>query len=189
MLNKTIKSLKESPIIKKGEYSYMINGICDGINEIHPEILNEMTNTILENIKVDVNKIVAIEAMGIHLGTALSLKTGIPLVIIRKRKYGLENEVEVVKQTGYEESKLYINNINKNDKILIIDDIVSTGGTLIKVIDAIKKIGTEIEEVICIIDKGKGQNIVEKETGIKLFTLISLEIINDEVVITRTIDD
>jgi adenine phosphoribosyltransferase len=63
---------------------------------------------------VDVNKIdkiVTMEAMGIPLATALSLKLKIPFVIIRKRTYGLPGEIDVEQITGYSKSKLYINGL------------------------------------------------------------------------------
>ena len=49
--------------------------------------------------------------MGIPLATALSIKTGIPFVVVRKRSYGLEGECQVHQQTGYSENELYINGI------------------------------------------------------------------------------
>ena len=46
------------------------------------------------------------EAMGIHLATALSLETGIPFVVVRKRQYGLPGEVAVHQTTGYSQGEL-----------------------------------------------------------------------------------
>ena len=92
MLEKVKKSLKESPIVKKGEYNYFVNPISDGVPAMDPEILKELIDVAVKHIDLNVDKIVAIEAMGIHLATALSLATGLPFVIIRKREYGLEGE-------------------------------------------------------------------------------------------------
>lgn len=189
MLEETKKSLLASPIVKKGEYNYFVNAISDGIPEIKPEVLNELTDAIKKHVNLDVDKIVSIEAMGIHLGTALSLATGIPHLVIRKRQYGLEGEKSVTKKTGYGESTLYINYINSGDKILIIDDVVSTGGTLISLLNALKEYEIDISSVIAIIDKAGGKNTVEKETGVPLFSLVALDVIDGKVVITSTIED
>lgn len=189
MLEETKKSLLASPIVKKGEYDYFVNGISDGIPEINPVVLNELTEVIKKHIDLDIDKIVSVEAMGIHLGTALSLATGIPHIVIRKRQYGLDGEKAVTKKTGYGESTLYINYINPGDRILIIDDVVSTGGTLISLLNALKGYDIDISSVIAIIDKAGGKNTVEEETGIPLFSLVSLDVVDGKVEITGTIED
>lgn len=93
--------------------------------------------------------------MGIPLATALSIKTGIPFVVVRKRSYGLEGECQVHQQTGYSENELYINGIYENDNILLIDDVVSTGGTLLSVIKAFDRIGANLVNIILPIEKIK----------------------------------
>ena len=140
-------------------------------------------------VTLNVDKIVAIEAMGIHLATALSLATGLPFVIIRKREYGLEGEKEVYQETGYGSSNLYINDLKAGEKILLIDDVVSTGGTLISVIGALKDIGVDIKGVIATIEKGDGKRVVETETGIPIFSIVKIDVIDGEVVIQSTIED
>ena len=92
MLEEVKKSLEASPIVKKGDYNYFVNPISDGVPTMKPSMLRELANVVKEHVDMDIDKIVAIEAMGIHLATALSLATDIPFVIIRKRQYGLEGE-------------------------------------------------------------------------------------------------
>lgn len=172
-----IKSLRNAPIIKKGNYNYIVHPITDGIPEIEPSLLNEIVDEIAKKMpKCD--KIVTMEAMGIPIATALSLKTGIPFNIIRKRKYGLEGEKEVIQKTGYSETKLYINGIKKGEKIVIVDDVVSTGGTLIAVTKALKEIGAEIKGIFIAVCKGKKEEI-EKEIGMEINTLVNIEVNNE----------
>ncbi len=182
MLEKLKESLEKAPIIKKGDYDYFVHPVTDGIPLTTPDILNEIVDEIIRRYDLDVDKIVCIEAMGIHLATALSLRTGIPFVVIRKRHYGLPGEVAVHQVTGYSESELYINGIKAGDRLLVIDDVVSTGGTLLAVLGALKKMKVEIIRVITIIEKGEGKKIVEKETGLKVDTLIKADIIDGKIV-------
>ena len=131
MLENLKKSLINAPIVKRGEYHYFIHPISDGIPSIEPILLEEITDHIQNKANIDVDKILTIESMGIPIATALSLKTGIPFTIIRKREYKLKNEVVLSQSTGYSKDTLYINGINKGDRILIVDDVLSTGGTLV----------------------------------------------------------
>ena len=189
MLEEVRKSLESSPIVKKGDYNYFVNPISDGVPSMEPKILREVTEAIKKHVDLDVDKIVAIEAMGIHLATALSLATDIPFVVIRKRKYGLEGEREIFQKTGYGSSNLYINDLNEGERILLIDDVVSTGGTLISTLTALKDLGLNIKSTIAAIEKGDGKKRVEKETGIPVFSIVKLDVIAGKVVIEKTIED
>ncbi len=181
VLEKLKKTLEESPIIKKGEYNYFVHPVTDGIPLTQPEVLKEIAVAVKNHFCTDVDKIVCIEAMGIHLATALSLETGIPFVVVRKRQYGLPGEVAVHQTTGYSQGELFINGINSGDNVLVIDDVVSTGGTMIAVLQALKNMCVEIAEVVAVIEKGEGKKIVEKETGLKLKALIKVDVIDNKV--------
>ena len=189
MLEEVKKSLEASPIVKKGDYNYFVNPISDGVPTMKPSMLRELANVVKEHVDMDIDKIVAIEAMGIHLATALSLATDIPFVIIRKRQYGLEGEKEISQKTGYGSSKLYINDLKEGEKILLIADVVSTGGTLISTLNALKELNIDIKAAVAVIEKGEGKKLVEKETGIPIFSVVKLDVIDGKVVIEKTIED
>ena len=184
MLEELKKSLVECPVIKKGDYHYFVHPISDGIPLVETKLLNSIMDYIVENCDLSqVNKIVGIESMGIPLATALSLRTNIPFVIIRKRSYGLDGEYKVYQETGYGKSELFINNIKPEDNILLIDDVVSTGGTLTSVIEALDDIGVNIVHIVLPIEKDDGKKIVEENTGKKLITLVKIKMVDGKVTI------
>ena len=189
MLEEVRKSLEASPIVKKGEYNYFVNPISDGVPAMDPKMLRELSLVVYKHADLDIDKIVAVEAMGIHLATALSLATDIPFVVIRKRQYGLEGECEVYQKTGYGSSNLYVNDLHPGEKILLIDDVVSTGGTLIALLKTLEDMGLEIKSTVAVIEKGEGKEIVEKETGHEIISIIKLDVIDGKVVIEKTIED
>ncbi|MDD3753267.1 MAG: hypoxanthine/guanine phosphoribosyltransferase [Methanobacterium sp.] len=183
MLEKLVESLIKSPIVKKGDYNYFVNPITDGIPLVDSELLQEVAGAVSKYADLNVDKIVCVEAMGIHLATAISLRTDIPFVVVRKRFYGLEGEIAVHQTTGYSEGELYINGIKKGDRVFLVDDVVSTGGTMAAVIKALKHIGADIVDVMAIIEKGEGKEFVENETGIKVHTLVRANVIAGKVTI------
>ncbi len=186
-----MKILKESlinaPIVNKGDYQYVIHPLTDGIPEIKPELLKEVTDRMLEIIYKyrNIDKIVTIEAMGIPLATALSLKSNIPFSIIRKRRYGLDEEVIVKQITGYSKSNLFLNGFKKGDKIIIVDDVISTGGTLQAVLNSLLKIGVIIKCVIIIIDKGDSLEEINKKYDIDIYTLTKINIKDGKTIIRK----
>ncbi|RLF31459.1 MAG: adenine phosphoribosyltransferase, partial [Thermoplasmata archaeon] len=86
---------------------------------------------------------------------------------------------EVIQRTGYSEKKIYINGLEKGMKVVIVDDVISTGGTLVAVVDALKEMGIEIRGIYIAINKGDLKKI-EERTGMKIDTLVNIEV-NDEV--------
>ena len=99
MLEVLKRTLMNAPVVKFGEYEYFVYPISDGIPTVSPELLNDITDGLLKIGNLDCDKIVTPEAMGIHLATALSMKTGKPFTIIRKKKYDIPGEVEFDQET------------------------------------------------------------------------------------------
>ena len=180
MIIRLEKSLLEAPVVKKGNYNYVIHPLTDGIPYISSELLEE-TAAAMVHLLPPCDKIVTMEAMGIPLAAALSLKTGIPFNIIRKRAYGLPGEVSVTQETGYSSSQLFINGLYKGDRVVIVDDVVSTGGTLVAVIQALRSMGVNIQKIIIAINKGD-LPVIEKKIGMPVHALIHIEV-NDHVTI------
>lgn len=171
------ESLRNSPIIEKDGYHYFVHPITDGIPELDPNILREIVDEVVKHIDVDkIDKIIVPEAMGIHIGTSVSLEIDKPLLIARKKSYGFEDEVSVKQVTGYSENDLYINYINEGDKVVLLDDVISTGGTLKSMVKALDSIGAEIINTIIIIQKGDIPNL-----PIDIETLIKIELENEEI--------
>jgi len=183
-LERLFNSLRNARVIKRGEYDYFIHPLTDGIEMIEPELLTEVADAIDDISEKDYERIVTIEAMGLPVTTALSLRVKKPYTIVRKRGYGLEGEVEVVQRTGYSENKLYVNGLKKGCRILLLDVVISTGGTLKAVLSALKEIGCEIVDVIVVIEKSdRAKEELEKEFGISIKTLVKIKIEQGRVVL------
>ncbi|MFB6073304.1 MAG: hypoxanthine/guanine phosphoribosyltransferase [Halobacterium sp.] len=176
------QSLLDAPIIEKDGYHYFVHPISDGVPMLEPELLREIVIRIIRKAELEnVDKIVTPAAMGIHISTAVSLMTDIPLVVIRKREYGLPGEVALSQQTGYSENEMYINDVDEGDRVLVLDDVLSTGGTLRAITDALDHIGADVADVVAVIKKA-GPNELE-EGGIDVKTLINVDVEDGDVVI------
>ena len=112
---------------KKGIMFQDITSITDN-KKLFKEVVLEISKYIKRN---KFTKIAAVEARGFIFGSAASFKTDVPFVPIRKKgklpgkvlkqKYQLEY--------GSDEIQIHKNSINKRDRVLIIDDLIATGGT------------------------------------------------------------
>ncbi len=184
MLERLKKSLLEAPVFKRGDYNYFIHPITDGVPEVRPELIREVVSHVVRIADLDVDKIVTVEAMGIPIGIALSIMTDIPLVIIRKRKYGLPGEIEVSQVTGYSRSQLFLNGIKKGDRVIVVDDVISTGGTMLATLESLKVAGALIKDVVTVIQRGEGAERLRSK-GYHVKTMVQVEV--DEKRVTKVI--
>jgi adenine phosphoribosyltransferase len=177
------QTLKDAPIVKKGDYSYFVHPITDGIPEIQPELLQEVANEMKKHIKKcgNIDKIVTIEAMGIPLATLLAIKMNIPFTIVRKREYGLKGEISVEQKTGYSNSKLYVNGLKKGDNIVIVDDVLSTGGTLRAVLSVLQKIGVNVKGVFIAVNKGKCDSEIMNKFNTDIKSIIKVNLKDEHI--------
>lgn len=178
-------SLQAAPVIWKGDYPYFIHPITDGVPRMDPEVLKAITKLVVD--RVDWNKIdiiLGIEAMGLPLTAPLSMATGLPLIIARKRSYGLEGEVEIDQSTGYSKGAMYLNDLKKGERIAILDDVLSTGGTLEAVIEGVRRAGAQVTDVITVVEKGGGMKRLQGNyPDIRIQSLVRLKMDGAKVVL------
>lgn len=179
------QSLKESTVVKKGKYQYVINPITDGVPSIKPDLLDEVVCEMYKRVGKcgPIDKIVTLEAMGIPLAGGLSLKMNKPFTIIRKKQYDLPDEISVDQITGYSKSKFFINGVNKDDNVIIVDDVLSTGGSLKAVLTAFEKIGVNVKGVFIAVDKGEVSEEIKDEYNINVDVLVNINVIDGKVVV------
>ena len=122
--------------------------------------------------------IAGIEARGFITGSIIANQLSLPFVPIRKKgklphdTLSQEYELEYGKAT----IEIHSDALNSNDKVLIVDDLIATGGTALASIELVKKLGANVNGCTFIIDlpELKGKEKIE-EIGIKVQTLCSFE--------------
>lgn len=177
MYRRLVESFEKCPVVDRNGYPYFVHPLTDGVPRMDPEMLREVLDWIKSVGNLDCDLILLPEAMGIPLGVPLSLELGIPYAVIRKKSYGLEGEIPVDQYTGYSSSVMNINDVHRGDRVVLIDDVVSTGGTLVAMIGALRELaGAEIVDVIVPVDKADGREVVRKETGIEVKTMVRVSV-------------
>jgi len=185
MLEKLKKSMDECPVVKFGDYEYFVHPITDGIPLGDPEVLEEVTEAIISVADLDCDKIVTAESMGFPLAASLSLATGIPYVFIRKREYGLPGETSVKQLTGYSGSDMFINSIDEGDRVVFVDDVLSTGGTIRAIFQALRALKAVLVDVVIVFNKNPNKEKLEKELGTRIQTLLDVRVVDGKVVCTQ----
>ena len=103
---------------------------------------------------LSIDKIVCIDARGFLFGSAVAYELGIGLVPIRKKgklPYKTERAAYTL-EYGEAEMEMHIDSINCGERIVLIDDLLATGGTSASAVTLIKKVGGELIEAQFLIE-------------------------------------
>lgn len=182
LIARTVSESRISIIRYRGKlYNYIINPISTGLSSISPEILRSITRAIISRVgELDVDYILTFEAMGIHIATALSLETGIPVVLAKKKDY-TGNMIPIYR--GEMAETLYLDPEISNSSILIVDSIIANGSTISGAIKALESIGCEIRDIVVVIERAdkNGVNRVRNETGYEVKSLVKVSVSSERV--------
>ncbi len=177
------ESLRAAPVVDRDGYEYFVHGVTDGVPTVEPEVLEAVAAGIREAVDLtDADAIVAPEAMAIHHATALSLSTGIPFVVARKRRYGFPEEVTVHQETSYGESELHLNGVEAGDRVVLVDDVLSSGGTIRAVVAAIEAADAELLEVVTVLRR---TDVDVDELPVEVTSLLEVSVEDGAVVVDR----
>jgi len=144
-----------------------------------PSGLRETIDAIADhykNEKIDI--VVGIEARGFILGSAVAYKLGTGFVPIRKKgklpgetvshEYDLEYGKDVI--------EIHKDALEKGSRVLLIDDLLATGGTCLAAAKLVEKIGGVVGEIAFIVDlPDVGGRARMKKEGYSIFALCEFE--------------
>lgn len=133
--------------------------------------INELVNRYT-GVKID--RIAGIEARGFIVGSALAFQLGVGFIPIRKKgklpaeTVGHDYELEY----GTDRIEMHVDAISQGDQVLLVDDLIATGGTAVAASDLIESMGGKIVECCFVIDLPDlgGRARLEK-LGHKVFSL------------------
>lgn len=129
----------------------------------NPKVLYLISQLMAERMQMDnicPDKIAGVVLGSIPLAAALSLATGIPYVMVRKEK----------KDHGT--GKLIEGDLAEGERVLVVEDVITTAGSSIKAIETLRSEGAEVIGVISVIDREGGGKENLEQIGVDLRSLV-----------------
>jgi orotate phosphoribosyltransferase len=161
-------SLKECGAIKFGDFTLASGKRSKYYIDIKkasasPRILKQIAHEISikqRTIKADYIGCVALG--GVPIAVAVSLETDLPLIIIRKetKEYGTKGQI--------------VGDFIKNSAVLMVEDVATTGGSVLKAIKLLKEEGLVIRHVIVVVDREEGAKEALADEGVLLIPLVRI---------------
>ena len=121
----------------------------------------------------DIDAIVAIESRGFLFGAPLACRMGKPFIPVRKQGKlpGETVSVEYSLEYGSNVMEMHLEDISRGDRVLILDDVLATGGTLAAAAQLVEKAGGKVSGIGLVIELEalEGRKLLE---GYDIFSLV-----------------
>ena len=131
--------------------------------ESDPVLLKAIAQALTNKIDSDTEILAGLEMGGIPIATAISFENGMPAIFVGKeaKKYGTRKLAEGIEFAG--------------EKVCVVEDVVTTGGQIIKSVTQLRELGAIVESVICVIvrDPKAYENLGKAD--LKLLPLFTME--------------
>jgi adenine phosphoribosyltransferase len=127
-------------------------------------------------LEYGVNRIAGVDARGFILAGGVSAKTGLPMVMVRKKGKLPPPTIEASYELEYGKAAVEIrtDSCRPGDRVMILDDLIATGGTLSAAAELVRQLGGDPVLVAAVIDLpelGGSQKL--KAQGLDVFSLCS----------------
>lgn len=133
---------------------------------LDPDLCNRVLDELVEQTPAGTTAIVGVESRGFIFGFPLALRLGIPFIPLRKAgKLPGETWVQSYDlEYGSAEIEMHKNALTSNDKVVVHDDLLATGGTAEAAVDLVKKSGANIQgfSFILGLDILNGEKLLQK---------------------------
>jgi adenine phosphoribosyltransferase len=145
----------------------------------NPKIFRKVIDSFVHRYQGQaIDAVAAIDARGFIIGAPLAYELGISLVPVRKKgKLPFQTVTQSYKlEYGEAEIELHTDAVRTGDKVLVMDDLIATGGTMMAACELVKKLGAEVVEVAAIIDLPdlKGGDKL-RESGFNVYSICEFE--------------
>jgi orotate phosphoribosyltransferase len=135
--------------------------------ETDPPLLRRLGRHLAQLVPADTQRLAAPELGAVLLGGAVSMETGLPLVLVRKEP------------KGYGTSKQIEGRFEPGERVTVIEDVVTTGGDSLRSAQVLRDAGVEVIHLVVVLDRGEGGEENIRAAGIPyspLFRIADLEL-------------
>ena len=170
----------------KTGYQFHVFSVGERGTTLSVEIIREVKDGLVEKLSPYVEQcecLMTVVPGGNQWGVLLADAVNLPLTIIRDGTSHFSDEVPVKQKNHLYKRTLYFRESMRDQKVVLIDDVISSGGTIDFVISQLRKLGAHVQCVVVVILKGTAYLDVAEKHGIPIHGLLQVDA--DRVTVTK----
>lgn len=170
-----VDAFHNRPLVFVKDRNYIVTPLTDHEPGTPFELLEDTVRELSRLTDFSLaDKILGEEDRGGFLAALMAYEHKKPLGMVKWNPNGLAGQQAVSFRNAYTEGTMYINGINSGDKVILVEDMVDSGGTIIGMIQLLAKIDVQLLDVIVIAEKQEFEGIkrIKEETGVDVKALL-----------------
>ena len=170
------EKLKECGAIKFGDFTlasgkksrYYVDIKKASTNPRILKLIAERISEIMNRKSIPADYIGGVALGGVPIAVAVSLETGLPLIIIRKeaKEYGTKGQI--------------IGEFKPGNSIVLVEDVATTGGCVLKAVRTLRDEGLVVRHVVVVVDREEGAGKSLADEGVELIPLVKISVLLKE---------
>ena len=160
-----IDALRAADAVRFGEFELSHGGTSEYyvdkyLFETDPDCLETIAEAFAERVDSD-DKLAGVALGAVPLAAATSVAAGVPYVIARKQRkdYGTANLIE--------------GRLEEGEEVVVLEDIVTTGTSLVDAIEALREAGATVERTLVVVDREEGGRENVEDAGVEMEALVT----------------
>ncbi|MFC4245673.1 orotate phosphoribosyltransferase [Natribaculum luteum] len=160
-----IDALRTADAVQFGEFDLAHGGTSEYyvdkyLFETDPRCLELIAEAFAERVDED-EKLAGVALGAVPLAAATSVAAGVPYVIARKQRkeYGTANLIE--------------GRLEEGEEVVVLEDIVTTGTSLVDAIEALREAGATVERAMVVVDREEGGRENVEDAGVEMEALVT----------------
>lgn len=155
----------------------------------HPLFLRACVSGIERLMKEEIksaNVLLAIESKGFIITPIIAVRQNLGWVAVRKRDYLLEDQIVIHQRKAFKGgTDLFCVGLKRGDRVLLIDDIFSSGGTVTSTVEAVRDKGVKVCGICAIYTRGSGLEEIWERFRLPTGALARIELKEDRPFISE----
>ncbi len=147
--------IASAPIVKVGDYGFKAFSVGERGTSLSPELIEEVVSGLIEAVSSigEIDSIVSIHVTGAMWSLPVAMALRKPLKLFTTEPNGADGQQSFEQKRPYLPRLIYTPDLCKIGRCVIIDDVLSGGGTITQMKAEIEKAGGTVLGAVCVVDK------------------------------------
>jgi adenine phosphoribosyltransferase len=169
-MKELIDAFDNRPLVLVKDRNFLINPLTDHTPTTTYPLLQDTILSLAQLTDYSkADKLMGEEDRGGFLVALMAYHFKMPFGMVKWNPTGYEGQQSIKFRNAYTEGTLYLNGVQKGDKVILVEDMIDSGGTIVAMVNMLKAASIELVDLVIIAEKEeyRGAERIKRETGVE----------------------